>query len=91
MSFDELLEQIIDLLQRQGRIPYGVLKRRFTLDDDYLQDLFVSLPSPALRIDMLQLRHQILLTTGIGLFGYSRSRNRLLPGGRRAGFCQLAL
>ena len=39
MTFDELLEQVIELLKRQGRVSYGALKRRFTLDDDYLQDL----------------------------------------------------
>jgi class 3 adenylate cyclase len=39
MTFDEILGQVIDLLQRQGRISYGALKRRFALDDDYLQDL----------------------------------------------------
>jgi len=39
MTFDELLEQVIDLLQRQGRVSYGALKRRFALDDNYLQDL----------------------------------------------------
>src|SRR5215831_9496700 len=39
MTFDEMLTQIIDLLKRQGRVSYGVLKRRFDLDDDYLNDL----------------------------------------------------
>src|SRR5215475_2451182 len=39
MTFDELLAQVIELLQRQGRVSYGALKRRFALDDDYLQDL----------------------------------------------------
>src|SRR5712692_4849223 len=39
MTFDEILTQVIDLLQRQGRVSYGSLKRRFALDDDYLQDL----------------------------------------------------
>ncbi len=39
MTFDELLARVIDLLQRQGRVSYGALKRRFALDDDYLQDL----------------------------------------------------
>lgn len=39
MEFDEILTQVIELLQRQGRISYGALKRRFHLDDDYLQDL----------------------------------------------------
>src|SRR6266849_7033975 len=39
MTFDEILTQVIDLLQRQGRVSYGSLKRRFALDNDYLQDL----------------------------------------------------
>ena len=39
MDFDTLLAQITVLLQRQGRVSYGALKRRFALDDDYLQDL----------------------------------------------------
>ena len=39
MTFDELLVQVVELLQRQGRVSYGALKRRFALDDDYLQDL----------------------------------------------------
>ena len=39
MTFDELLEKIIDQLQRQGRVSYGALKRRYELDEDYLQDI----------------------------------------------------
>ena len=39
MEIDEILAQVIELLQRQGRISYGALKRRFHLDDEYLQDL----------------------------------------------------
>ena len=39
MNFDEILTQITELLQRQGRVSYGALKRRYSLDDDYLQDL----------------------------------------------------
>ena len=39
MEFDEILTRVIELLQRQGRISYGALKRRFHLDDEYLQDL----------------------------------------------------
>jgi class 3 adenylate cyclase len=39
MTFDEILEQIIILLQRQGRVSYRALKRQFDLDDDYLEDL----------------------------------------------------
>jgi hypothetical protein len=29
MEFDELLAQVIALPQRQGRVSYGALKRRF--------------------------------------------------------------
>jgi class 3 adenylate cyclase len=39
MTFDDVLEQVIQLLQRQGRVSYRALKRRFGLDDDYLEDL----------------------------------------------------
>src|SRR5437870_5534178 len=39
MTFDEILARILDLLQRQGRVSYRALKRRFDLDDDYLEDL----------------------------------------------------
>jgi hypothetical protein len=39
MTFDEILAQALDLLQRQGRVSYRALKRRFALDDDYLEDL----------------------------------------------------
>jgi predicted ATPase/class 3 adenylate cyclase len=39
MTFDDVLTQVLDLLQRQGRVSYGALKRRFNLDDDYLEDL----------------------------------------------------
>ena len=39
MTFEELLDQAIALLQRRGRLTYRALKRQFTLDDDYLEDL----------------------------------------------------
>src|SRR5712691_3322398 len=39
MTFDELLTQVVELLQREGRVTYRALKRRFALDDDYLEDL----------------------------------------------------
>jgi hypothetical protein len=39
MDFDELLSQVIDLLQREGRVSYRALKRRFSLDDEYLEDV----------------------------------------------------
>src|SRR5262247_1601672 len=39
MTFDEMLTQVLELLQRQGRVSYRALKRRFDLDDEYLEDL----------------------------------------------------
>jgi hypothetical protein len=39
MTFDEILTQIIDLLQREKRVSYRALKRRFDFDDDYLEDV----------------------------------------------------
>jgi class 3 adenylate cyclase/tetratricopeptide (TPR) repeat protein len=39
MTFEELLDQAIAMLQRRGRVTYRALKRQFNLDDDYLEDL----------------------------------------------------
>src|SRR5256885_16324560 len=39
MTFDEILEQVITLLKRQGRVSYRALKMRFNLDDEYLDVL----------------------------------------------------
>src|SRR5262245_39836064 len=43
MTFDEILAQVITLLQRQRRVSYRALKRRFDLDEDYLEDVKVEL------------------------------------------------
>ena len=39
MTFEEILDQAVAMLQRRGRIAYSALKRQFDLDDDYLEDL----------------------------------------------------
>src|SRR5438445_475943 len=39
MTFDEVLAQVHDLLQQEQRVSYRGLKRRFALDDEYLEDL----------------------------------------------------
>ena len=39
MTFEEILDQAIAMLQRRGRLTYGALKRQFQLDDAYLADL----------------------------------------------------
>src|SRR5712692_4452525 len=39
MTFDEVLAQVQELLQREQRVSYRGLQRRFALDDEYLEDL----------------------------------------------------
>ena len=39
MTFDEMLAQVLALLQREKRVSYRALKRRFDLDDDALEDV----------------------------------------------------
>src|SRR5262245_45071381 len=39
MTFDEVLAQVRALLEREGRVAYRILKRRFALSDDDLEDL----------------------------------------------------
>jgi class 3 adenylate cyclase len=39
MTFDDILDQVITLLKRQGRVSYPALKIRFSLDDQYLEAL----------------------------------------------------
>jgi hypothetical protein len=39
MTFEEILDQALVMLQRRGRVTYRALKRQFHLDDDALEDL----------------------------------------------------
>ena len=39
MTFEELLAQVLEVLQHEGRVSYRALKRRFDLTDDDLADL----------------------------------------------------
>ena len=39
MTFEEILDQAIAMLQRRGRLTYRTLKRQFQLDDETLEDL----------------------------------------------------
>jgi hypothetical protein len=39
MTFQETLAHVITWLQREQRVSYRALKRQFTLDDTYLEDL----------------------------------------------------
>jgi hypothetical protein len=37
MDYDAILVQVLDLLQREHRLSYRILKRRFALDDNDLE------------------------------------------------------
>jgi len=39
MTFEELLDQVLTMLQRRGRVSYRALTRQFALDEAYLEDL----------------------------------------------------
>jgi hypothetical protein len=39
MGFYDVLDQVLDLLRRRGRVTYRALKREFQLDDAFLEDL----------------------------------------------------
>jgi len=39
MTFDEMLAQVLALLQREKRVSYRALKRRFDVDDTSLEDV----------------------------------------------------
>ncbi len=39
VSFEEVLDQAIEMLRRRGRVTYRALKRQFGLDDDFIEDL----------------------------------------------------
>ncbi len=43
MTFEELLVRVVEVLQREGRVSYRALQRRFALDDADLDDLKVEL------------------------------------------------
>ena len=39
MTFDEVLAQVCEVLRREGRVSYRALRRRFDLDEEYLEDV----------------------------------------------------
>ncbi|MEE9147822.1 MAG: hypothetical protein V3U27_10560, partial [Candidatus Tectomicrobia bacterium] len=43
MTFEEIVDQAIDMVQRRGRVTYRMLKRQFDLDDEALDDLKIEL------------------------------------------------
>jgi hypothetical protein len=39
MTFEEIVDQALAILQRRGRLAYRTIKRQFQLDDETLEDL----------------------------------------------------
>ena len=39
MTFEEVLDRVLDMLQRRGRVSYRALQRQFDLDEAYLEDV----------------------------------------------------
>ena len=64
MTFYEVLEQVIALLQQHKRVSYRALQRQFALDDAYLADLKAEL----VNVQQLAVDHDgsMLVWTGSG-------------------------
>jgi Adenylate and Guanylate cyclase catalytic domain len=58
VSFEEILEQALAMLQRRGRMSYRALQRQFALDDAYLEDV---------KAELLYAYPQVLDDAGRGL------------------------
>jgi hypothetical protein len=43
VTFEEVVDQAMAMLQRRGRVTYRLLKRQFTLDEEALEDLKLEL------------------------------------------------
>src|SRR5262245_47749981 len=62
MTFEEVVDQAVAMLQRGGRVAYRMLKRQFSLDDEVLEDLkFELLEGQRLAVDEDE---RVLIWTG---------------------------
>jgi hypothetical protein len=43
MEYDALVAKVIELFQREKRVPYRAFKRCFDVDDEYIEDLKIDL------------------------------------------------
>ena len=74
MTFEDLLDQALAMLQRRGRLTYRTLQRQFHLDDDALTDL---------KDALLYTHHEVHDDAGRGLVWTgksSRASQRALAG-----------
>src|SRR5262249_30391365 len=71
MTFEEMLDQALALLQRRGRVTYRTLKLQFSLDDDHLE---------ALKEELLYAHPHMVDDDGRGLVWTGEARPTPTPG-----------
>ena len=71
MTFEEILDQALAMLQRRGRVTYRALKLQFSLDDDHLE---------ALKDDLLYAHPHRVEDDGRGLVWTGEARLTPMPG-----------
>jgi class 3 adenylate cyclase len=71
MTFEEILDQALAMLQRRGRVTYRALKLQFSLDDDGLE---------ALKDELLYTHPTVVEDEGRGLAWTSDARSTQRPG-----------
>jgi class 3 adenylate cyclase len=71
MTFEEMLEQALAMLQRRGRVTYRALKLQFSLDDDHLE---------ALKDEILYVHPHVVDDNGRGLVWTGQARPTSTPG-----------
>lgn len=76
MTFETILDQVIELLQRQGRVSYGAIKRRFDLDDAYLEDIKTELVE-AQRLAVDEQGKVLVLASSVESYAPSAERRHL--------------
>jgi predicted ATPase/class 3 adenylate cyclase len=70
MTFEEILDQAIAMLQRRGRVTYGTLKFQFQLDDEQLA---------ALKNELLYSQPQVIDDAGRGLVWTGEAASAAIP------------
>jgi class 3 adenylate cyclase/pimeloyl-ACP methyl ester carboxylesterase len=66
MTFEEILDQALAMLQRRGRVTYRTLKRQFHLDDNAVEDLKAELIE-AQRVAVDENGKVLVWTGGVGM------------------------
>jgi class 3 adenylate cyclase/tetratricopeptide (TPR) repeat protein len=71
MTFEEILDAVLAMLQRRGRMTYRTLKRQFHLDDDAFEDL---------KDELLYAHPHVVADDGRGLVWTGEARPTPTPG-----------